>query len=93
MNTTRHLARGAFGAAAAAWLLLTGAAAAWAGPVPIGPEPARGGPPAGGTGGGGTSAWEVVSIGAVSAALAVAVTLLVTYAVLHHRATHRPAAA
>jgi hypothetical protein len=88
MNTARHLVRAVLGATAATWLLLTGTTVAWAGPAPLEPEPARGGAPAGGGGGGGTSAWEVVTVGAASAALAVLVTLLVTYVVLHRRSQH-----
>jgi hypothetical protein len=93
MNTSRHLVRAVLGGVAVTWLLLTGATVAWAGPAPLEREPARDLAPASGRGGGGTSAWEIVTVGAASAALAVLVTLLVMYVVLHRRAPHHAAPA
>lgn len=96
MNNTRALGRLVLvPAVAAALLLVTGVSGAWAGPAPLEPEPGRGG--AGLTGGSssgsdGASAWEIATVGLMSAALAIVLTLLVTYAVTHRRSA-RPAPA
>ena len=95
MNNTRALGRAVLVPAVTAVLLLvTGVSGAWAGPAPLEPEPARGGPglTGGGSGSDGASAWEITSVGLVSAALAIVLTLIVTYAVTHRRSA-RPAAA
>lgn len=95
MNNTRALGRVVLvPAVTAALLLVTGVSGAWAGPAPLEPEPGRGG--AGLTGGSsgsdGASAWEIATVGLMSAALAIVLTLLVTYAVTHRRSA-RPAPA
>jgi hypothetical protein len=93
MNAARHLGRGAIGAVATTTLLLAGTSVAWAGPAPVEMEPAGGGTTTPSAGAGGTSAWEIVTVGAASAALAVLITLIAMYVVLHHRATQRPSPA
>jgi hypothetical protein len=88
MNAVRHLGRGAIGTVATTTLLLAGTSAAWAGPAPVERGPADGGATSPSSSVDGTSGWEIVSVGAASAALAVLLTLLAMYVVLHHRATH-----
>lgn len=85
MNTTRTLGRdGLVAAISATFFLLAGATGAWAGPAPLGPEPGSGGnAPAGGIDSSGTSGWELATVGAVSAAVAVLLTLIVMYAKAH----------
>jgi hypothetical protein len=90
MNAARHLGRGALGTVATTTLLLAGTSAAWAGPAPVERGPAGGGAASPSSAVDGTSGWEIVTVGAASAALAVLLTLLAMYVVLHHRATRDP---
>jgi hypothetical protein len=92
MNAT-VLCRAVFVGIVTTPLLVVGTTGAWAGPAPVGGEPARDVSPAGGSAVGGTPAWELVTIGAASAALAVLLTLLVLYVGRHRRSPRHPAPA
>lgn len=91
MNTNRLLDRAALTTTVTGGLLLIAAPAAFAGPAPIEPEFSGVVGDVSGGGSAGTTFWEVVTIGAAGAVLAVLVALIVVYATQHRSAKHPPA--
>jgi hypothetical protein len=98
MSKTRNpLARVLATALTATWLVIaTGAASAWAGPMPLQPEGAANGPgappaapPAASSDG--FVSWQLASVTTIGIALAVLVTYLVAHATSTRRHRGRPA--
>lgn len=92
MNTARLLDRVAITTTATGILLAATVPAAYAGPAPLGPEPSGGGRGlTESASSAGTTLWEVLTIGAAGAVLAIVVALVVFVAASHRTVKNSPA--